>query len=71
MMMMMMMGGKPFNFFLRLTLGSFLVTIGAKYFVLKINFDWSALINHMRKITLDQACNDCTKAFDLRPFLWW
>ena len=51
-------------------LGSLLVTMEAKYFVLTTRSNWSALINHLRKTILDQACNDCTKAIDLRPFVW-
>mmetsp|Transcript_22490 Transcript_22490/g.37206 ORF Transcript_22490/g.37206 Transcript_22490/m.37206 type:complete len:424 (-) Transcript_22490:413-1684(-) len=51
-------------------LGSLLVAMEAKYFVLTTKSNWSRLIDNLRKNILDPRCNGCTKMIDLRYGVW-
>jgi hypothetical protein len=47
-------------------LGSLLVALEAKYFVLTTQSNWSRLINELRKNIIDASCGACTRLVDLR-----
>jgi hypothetical protein len=51
-------------------LGSLLVAMEAKFFVLTTKSNWSRLIENLRTNILDPRCNGCTKVVDLRPHVW-
>ena len=51
-------------------LGSLLVGLEAKSFVLTTKSNWSALINYLRTNIIDPRCDNCTQMIDLRPGVW-
>ena len=53
-----------------IALGSLLVSLEAKYFVLTTKSNWSALLNYLRMNIIDPQCNNCTTMIDLRPGIW-
>jgi hypothetical protein len=53
-----------------MALGSLLVALEAKYFVLSTKSNWSRLMNELRKTIIDPRCGNCTKMIDLRPGAW-
>lgn len=51
-------------------LGSLLVAMEAKYYVLTTKSNWSTMMNHLRTNIIDPRCNNCTAMIDLRPGVW-
>ena len=51
-------------------LGSLLVALEAKLFVLTTGSNWSRMIDHLRTNIIDKRCGNCTKMIDLRPGVW-
>lgn len=51
-------------------LGSLLVAMEARDFVLTTASNWSRLMNELRKNILDPRCGGCTHMIDLRPGEW-
>jgi hypothetical protein len=51
-------------------MGSLLVAVEAKYYVLTTKSNWSTMMNHLRTNIIDARCNDCTRMVDLRPHVW-
>ena len=51
-------------------LGSLLVGLEAKSFVLTTKSNWSALMNYLRTNIIDPRCGNCTRMIDLRPGIW-
>lgn len=50
-----------------IALGSLLVAMEAKYYVLTTGSNWSRLMNEIRKNIINPRCNHCTKMIDLLP----
>jgi hypothetical protein len=48
-------------------LGSLLVALEARYFVLTGLSNWSTLMNQLRARIVDPRCGNCTEVVDLRP----
>jgi hypothetical protein len=53
-----------------ITLGSLLVSMESKDFVLTTASNWSRLINELRKNVLNPRCNNCTRMIDLLDDEW-
>ena len=53
-----------------IAMGSLLVSLEAKYFVLTTKSNWSTMMNHLRTNIVDPRCNNCTVMVDLRPGVW-
>jgi len=53
-----------------IAMGSLLVSLEAKYFVLTTKSNWSTMMNHLRTNIVDPRCNNCTAMVDLRPGVW-
>jgi hypothetical protein len=51
-------------------LGSLLIALEAKMFVLTTKSNWSTLMNHLRTNIVDPRCGNCTQMIDLRPGAW-
>jgi hypothetical protein len=51
-------------------LGSLLVAMEARRFVLTTKSNWSTILNHLRTNVVDPRCGNCTQMIDLRPGLW-
>jgi hypothetical protein len=53
-----------------IALGSLLVAMEARMFVLTTKSNWSTLMNHLRTQIIDPQCGNCTDMIDLRPGVW-
>ena len=51
-------------------MGSLLLSMEAKNYVLTTKSNWSRMINFLRKNVLDPRCGNCTRMVDLRPGIW-
>jgi hypothetical protein len=51
-------------------IGSLLVSMEAKHYILTLGSNWSRLINELRKTVLDLRCNNCTTMIDLLYDEW-
>lgn len=51
-------------------MGSLLVAMEAKYYVLTTKSNWSRMIDFLRTNIIDPRCGNCTRMIDLRPGIW-
>lgn len=51
-------------------LGSLLVAMEAKYYVLTTKSNWSRVLDFLRTRVIDPRCGNCTRMIDLRPGIW-
>ena len=51
-------------------LGSLLLAMEAKWFVLTTASNWSRMMDHLRTQIINPRCNNCTFMVDLRPGIW-
>ena len=51
-------------------LGSLLLAMEAKWFVLTTASNWSRMMDHLRTQIINPRCNNCTVMVDLRPGIW-
>lgn len=51
-------------------MGSLLVAMEARWFVLTTASNWSRIMDHLRTQIINPRCNDCTTMVDLRPGIW-
>ena len=51
-------------------MGSLLVAMEAKWFVLTTASNWSRVMDHLRTQIINPRCNFCTTMVDLRPGIW-
>lgn len=51
-------------------MGSLLVAMEAKYYVLTTKSNWSRMIDFLRTQIIDPRCGNCTEMVDLRPGIW-
>ena len=51
-------------------MGSLLVAMEAKWFVLTTASNWSRVMDHLRTQIINPRCNNCTHMVDLRPGIW-
>jgi len=51
-------------------MGSLLVAMEAKHYVLTTKSNWSRMMDFLRTNILDPRCGNCTRIVDLRPGIW-
>lgn len=51
-------------------MGSLLLAMEAKRFVLTTKSNWSRIMDHLRTNIINPECGNCTKMIDLRPGVW-
>ena len=51
-------------------MGSLLVAMEARYYVLTTKSNWSRMIDFLRTSIIDPRCDNCTLMVDLRPGIW-